>query len=162
MSARDIVVIGVMVFALAIAFFAGHHMINTAIDQMIANPVINASSDTTAALQNTKDLTNRMDYVVGGVFLALTLALIITGYLIGGNPIFMFIYFLFVTISTVLATILSNVWETVASYVGFTGTLAYFPISNHLLTYLPIYMVVIGFIGMVAMFAKPYITGGEA
>jgi hypothetical protein len=158
MAARDIIVIMVVLFALGLGFFIMHFALNTTIDRMLSTPQINESNSTVTALQGSKTVTNRLDYVLFGVFIGLTLGLIITGYLIGSNPIFMFIYFLVVGIVVAISPILSNTWETVSTMSIFGVTLSYFPITNHIMLYLPIYMTIIGFIGFLAMFAKPFIS----
>lgn len=159
-SARDVVLIGALIFALGIGMFAAHNVINRAIDDMVTNPVINSSTDTVNALQNTQELTNKMDYIVFGVFMALCLAIIVTGYFIGGYPIFMFLYFIFIVIGVVLSAIFANTWETITQHSTFLGTLAHFALTNHLILYLPIYTSVVGFLGVVAMFAKPFMGDG--
>lgn len=161
MSARDVILIGVMVFALGLAFLAAHYAINNSIDRMVGSSVVNSSTDTVNALQATKTLTNRMDYVVFALFIGLSLALIITGYLIGGHPIFMIIYTFFIIIGVVIGAVLSNVFETISSHSTFLATVASFALTSHLMAYLPIYMAVVGFMGMIAMFAKPFMGGGQ-
>jgi hypothetical protein len=153
--ARDIIIIGAMIFALALAFFVTHFIINQTVTQMIANPVINESTAAVQSLQGSQNLTNRFDYVVFGVFIGFVLAMIITGWFIGGYAIFMMIYFIFVIIAVVMATILANIWESVSTASIFGATVAAFPITNNLMTYLPMYMAIIGGVGILVMFAKP-------
>jgi hypothetical protein len=101
-----------------------------------------------------------LDYVIFGLFIGLVLALLITAWFIGGNPVFMFLYFIFVVLAVVMSAILSNVWESYSGNSVFGLTIASFPITNNLLSYLPLYIGIVGFIGVVAMFAKPYLGGG--
>lgn len=158
MSARDVAVVGVLVFALGIAFFIANFALNTSIDAMITKPHINDSASAVSALNSTKDVAGMFDYVVAGFFFALTLAMFITGWFIGGNVIFMAIYFLIVIISVLISGILANFWVDFSNASVFGTTLTLFPITNHLLSNLQIYVVVVGLIGMVVMFAKPYLT----
>jgi hypothetical protein len=160
MAARDIILIGVLVLVFGIMFFASHYVINEAYDVLINNTQINATPQATEAMQNAKNLTNRFDYIVFALFIGLGLALIITGWFVAGNPIFSFIYVLIIIIGVGLSTVFANVWETVTQQSVFGNTISFFPFTNNLILLLPIYIAVVGFIGIVVMFAKPY-QGGQ-
>lgn len=161
MAVRDIMLIAALIFSFAIGFFIIHFVMGVTVEQMVANPVINESENAVTAISGITVVTGRLDYIVFGLFIGLILGLIVTGWFIGGNPIFMFAYFIVVVITVVCSTILSNVWEEVTQSSIFGVTVASFPISNNLLLNLPLYMSVIGIIGMVVMFAKPYIEGQQ-
>lgn len=156
MAAKDVMFIGILIFTLGIGFLIIHFAMSTVVDDIVAQPTINSTPQSVTAFNSIKTTVNRLDYVMFGLFIGLCLALIITGYLIGGNPIFMFIYFIVIGVMVGLSAILSNIWETVSTSTTFTSTLVSFPITNKLLLGLPIYMTVLGFIGIVVMFAKPY------
>lgn len=164
MAARDIMVAGVIIFFVAILFFVSHNISNTVFTKMIGTSAINESSAALSVLQSSKAATNRMDYVVFGVFIGLCLAILITGWFIGGNPIYMAVYSLVWIFSVVMATILANTWETTTQASVFGTTITSFPIANNIMLNLPIYIAVIGFLGLVVMFAKPYLfaQGGGA
>ncbi len=70
------------------------------------------------------------------------------------------IYFLVMVIGVVLASVMSNVWETTSQASIFGSTITHFPITNNLMLYLPLYIGIIGFLGLIVMFAKPYLFGG--
>lgn len=158
-SARDVVFIVAVIFMFAIIFLITHFAINTTVNQMINTTAINKSSDAVTALQSSQNVTNRLDYVLFALFIGLTLGLIITGWFIGGHPIFMVLYFIVIIIAVVVSTVLSNVWGDVSTASIFGSTSTSFPITNHLLNYLPIYAAVIGIIGLIVMFGKPYFSG---
>jgi len=160
MSARDVGFAIVMVFALGIAFFTLNYVMDSSVDILTANPVISASNTSRTAFESiSTKVTARLDYVVFGLFIGFLLALIITSWFIGGHPIFMFIYFIVVVVMVIASAILSNFWETYSTASIFGATAAAFPITNHLLSYLPIYATIMGFIGIVVMFAKPTLRG---
>ena len=161
MAVKDVLMIGVLIFTFAIGFFIFHSISNTVINQMIANPQINSSNATVNVLQGTQRVTARMDYVIFGLFIGLIIALILTSWFIGGNPIFMFIYFIVLVFGIVTSVVLSNVWEEVSTKAIFGTTVASFPITNHLMTYLPIYSAIIGIVGLVILFAKPALAGNQ-
>ena len=159
-TARDVILIGILVFGFGIAFFVLYNVFDSAVDKIVAIPAINSSPAAVEAFQGSQVVLNKLDYVIFALFIGLVLALIITSWFIGGEPIFMFIYFIFIVISVVVAAVLSNAWESFTGASIFGLTIAAFPITNHILMYLPIYIAVSGFIGVVAMFAKPYVSGG--
>lgn len=162
MAARDIILISVVLFSFALIFFVTHFIINTATDQMINNEYINQSQNTTTALEGVRNVTDRYDYVMFGVFLALSIGIIVTGYFIGGEPVFMFIYFTVIVIGVTASTIFANIWEDVSqNAVIFGSTVASFPMTNNIVSYLPFYVAVIGFMSIVAMFVKPLLSRGR-
>jgi hypothetical protein len=163
-STNDVILIGVLIFVFAIGFFTVFFISTQVTNQMLSIPAINSSASTVEVLQSQQKVTSKMDYVIFGLFIGLTLALIISGWFVGGHPIFMAIYFIVIIIATAMSAVLANVWETASTASIFGSTVASFPISNNLLTNLPIYTVIIGFLGMIVMFAKPFImseTGGS-
>ena len=159
MAVRDVLLIGVMLFAFGLGFFIIHYAMNTTVNSMLDISVINSSNGTVTALESIEETTNRLDYILFAVFMALVLGLIITGFLVGGHPIFMFVYLLVIIIGVVISALLANIWSEVTAAAVFGTTVSHFPITNSILTSLPLYLVVVGFIGMIAMFAKPYIYG---
>ena len=161
MASRDVLMVGVILFMLAIGFFVIYNISNTVTNKMMGIAAINESAAAVSALQGSQKVTAQMDYVIFGVFIGLVLAIIITGWFIGGNPIFMAIYFLISIIAVVISTVFANTWETVSQASIFGTDVAAFPITNNLMLNLPIYMAVIAFLGLVVMFAKPYFAGSS-
>lgn len=160
-TARDIIFAGVLLFALGLGFFIVHNIMTTSVDKIIAVKEINESSRATESFEGIKTMVNRLDYVIMAVFIGLILSMIITGWFIGGNPIFMFIYFIVILIAVIISTFLANIWETATQSAIFGSTISSFPITNNILLKLPIYIAVIGVLAMVVMFAKPYIIQNE-
>lgn len=163
MSAEDVVYIGVAVFALGIGFLIINFATTTLFNALQNTTEFNVTNTNAGqALQAVEDnVLTKLDYVVTGFFIALVLGLVITSWFIGGNPIFMFIYFIVVVIATVVSAILSNVWEAISTNSNFVGSLTGFQVTNHLLSYLPLYVGVVGVVGIVIMYAKPYLSESE-
>ena len=157
MAARDILYFAVILFALGLAFFVFHFAMNNVVTEMIGTSAINSSNTTVTVLTATGELTNRLDYVIFGVFIGFLLGIIISGWFVGGNPIFMFIYFLVVVMAVIVCTVLANVWEEVTANVIFGTTIASFPIANNLILNSPLYIAIVGILGMIVMFGKPFI-----
>ena len=158
MASRDIIMAGILLFFFGLGFFVIHYVVGSVVDQMVGIGEINQSNTTVSVLDGVKSFTNRLDYIVLAVFIGMILGIIITGWFIAGNAIFTLIYFIVVVIVVVASTIFANVWETISQASVFGATIANFPILNHLLSYFPIYISVIGVAGLIVMFAKPYIV----
>jgi hypothetical protein len=155
MSARDVIVAAIVIFGIGMGMFVINFMMGTTVDSMLGIGAINESESVVTAFEGIDSVTARFDYLVLGVFIALTLGIIITGWFVAGNPIFMFIFFIVTIIGVVISTLLANLWEEVSQASVFGTTITAFPITNNLLINLPIYVAILGFIGLVIMFAKP-------
>lgn len=161
MAARDVLFVGVILLTLAVGFFLINFTMTTVVNDLVATPVINATNASVTAFETVKTVANRLDYILFAMFIGLVIGIVITAWFIGGHPIFMFAYFIIGTIAVVLAALFANVWYDISNMVVFGTTLTNFPITNHLLTNLPIYIAIVGFLGMVVMFAKPYVAGEQ-
>lgn len=161
MSAENSIIIAAIGFAVALvlltAFYAGNSMVNA----MVQNSQVNSSESTRTSLLAGQTQFNKFDYIYFAFFIGVVLSTIIAGFLVGGHPIFMGIYFIVVIISSIVAAIISNVWETFTGTSQFIASAASFPITNHIMGLLPMYAVITGILGMIAMFAKPYLFGRE-
>jgi hypothetical protein len=151
-----------MVSVLAIAFFITYGVINTFSDRVVNTTAVNSSEAAVQAFGEVKDLTSRFDYVVFFAFIALAIGLLITGWLVGGHPLFMVVYFIVVVLGVVMSAILSNVWESVSQASVFLGDVVAFPLTNYLMMNLPVFGAVLGGLGMIVMFAKPFFMGGDS
>ena len=148
------------IFVLGIAFFVTSFGYEKFVNKAINNTQINSSAGSKAAFTDTRDtLNSRLDYVVFGVFIGFVLSILITGWFVGGNPLFMFIYFIGLCVLIAIASILSYTWGIITVKAVFTGTIANYPITDLLISHLHIYTTILGFLGMFVSYAKPYITG---
>jgi len=155
MSATDVIMIPIIIFVLCVVGVIAVVM-STSINTAMANtPVVNSSQAAMVAFGGMDKTVSRIDMLVMGVFGGLTIALLITSWFIAGIPIFMFIYFCIVVIGVLFSAALANAWETMMSTNVLYTTLPYFPIANNIMFHLPLYTAIIGFIGLVVMFAKP-------
>jgi hypothetical protein len=159
MSARDVIVISVLTFVTAVIVYIIAFSGNAVIQRMILTPGINESSGAVRALEGTQRTILRFDYVVFGVFIGLAFALIITGWFVAGNPIFSFVYFLVIVFGVAVSAVLSNVWQQMTGQATLNTILYTFPITNQLMVHLPLYTTILGFLGLIVMFAKPNLVG---
>lgn len=153
---KDILFVGIIVFALGIALFVTHYMMSTTIDIMTKNnTVINQSENAAAAFQGIRTETlDNLDYVVFGIFIGLILLSIIVSYFAGSHPIFAFIYFLAIILGVIISMFLANTWETISQASTFGTTVMSFPITNHILLNLPYYTAVIGIFNIGIMLVR--------
>lgn len=158
-SSNDVVLIGILVFVIGLLLFVTHFIFNAAVDSIISTPAINSSAVTVSTFTGVKTFTENFDYVIIGLFIALSLGLLITGWLVGGVPIFMTIYFIIVVMGVLLSAVLSYVWGIFTTASVFNLTINSFPMANHLLSNLQIYVAIVGVIGLLVMFGKPYFSG---
>lgn len=160
MSAEDIVAVGVIFFVSAVVLFTMFYVGETIYTKVSVASVVNASSSTVTALGGIHTLVNRLDYVLLALFFGLVVGMIVASYFVGGHPIFMLLYSLVLVVGIMISAVLANAWETMTTFAKFATTLAAFPITNHIILNLPIYMTIIGFISLVVMFGKPYAESG--
>ena|SRR3990167_2612922 len=160
-TVQDVAVATVMFFAVVILFFVVTYSYGAFVDKAINNTNINSSDTSVQAFQDSKTLTERLDYVAVVLLFGLTLAIIITGWFVGGNQLFAFIYFIVLVILIAVSAVFSYVWNQVSTKAMFAVTLTKFPVSDFILQNFPMFITVIGFIGMMVMFAKPYFEGRE-
>lgn len=157
-SALDVLLMAVLIFGFVLGFVIVHKAVNTTADLMMDNPEIN-STDFVGVMEDTKALSNRLDYVAFAIFMGFIISLIITSFLVSGNPIFMFIFLVVDIIIVVVASVLSFVWNEVITKATFADQLTAFPIMNHILDKLPFYIGIIALLSLAIMYAKPYLVG---
>ena len=162
-NVTDVLYLVVVLFFIGIFCFIGFWTYSRVTGLMINSSVINESSRAVDALTISQDKSSMWDYFAMAVFIGFAISIIVTGWFIGGNPLFMVIYFLVLSCGVVVTMVLSNVWESFSTASVFGFATSPLPITNWLLSNLPIVLVIVGFLGMVAMFGKPYITssGGD-
>lgn len=160
MGARDVLVLVVILFISALVFFPLYLIFDNIHDALVLNPEIASSAPTVEALGGIERVIGRLDYMVFGLFIGYTLAVLITGWLVGGQPIFMIAYFIMIVMAVIVGAILSNVWEAFSESPELVATLPNFVLTNNLMTYLPVYASIVGFLGVVVMYGKPYLRGG--
>lgn len=160
MAARDILFIGVALFSLGLALYVGYYLSNTAANALLAEEQLNYSSEVRESFQSIKTQSARFDYIFFIIFIALVLSLIITGFLARTHPVFAFLYILVIILAVIVSMVLANTWETVSRNATFGANYENFRITDHILSNMPVYMAIIGGIGLFVVFAKPFLEGG--
>ena len=160
----DIMFLGIILFFIGIVSFVGVFTFNEISERLKVTEVFNSSPVAVGVLEDAESRITMLDYFVLAVLVGFLLAIVITGYFIGGNALFMVIYFVVGAVLVFVGMVLSNVWENIVNSSAFGLTISSFGVSNHIISYLPIYLSVAIFLGLVSMFAKPYVGvggGGE-
>jgi len=153
-DAGDILYIIMVFFALGVGILILHNVGTTMFSSVKHSP-LNESTAATTAITNADKVNAKLDMVLTTVFIGMCIAIMITGWLVGGHAIFMFIYFLVIVIGVILSTILANVWESIAVVPVLSVSVAALPVTNHILLFFPYYAAVVGTIGIIVMFGKP-------
>jgi len=162
MSADDIIFTVVVIFTLALTFFSIFFVMSAVFGELKVADGIAGNVNAVGVLDTTQlKVLPMLDYAIFAVLMGLALLIIITGWFIGGNPIFMFIYFIVVMGAGLLSAILSNVWVYITTSSALSSTLAYFPITNYIMLHFVAVVSVVGVTGLIVMFAKPFIGGGQ-
>lgn len=159
MAAEDIITISVLLMVAAVGILVVVYSGHTMATNIATQPVVNQSSTAVSAFTATANVTHKFDILFLAAFIGLTLGLIILSWFVPAHPIFYIGYLLVMIISVILSAIMANVWESITANAKLATMLTYLPITNHIMLYLPLYIAVIGFVGITVMFAKP--TGGS-
>jgi len=158
-SAGDIIYISASLVASALVLFLIVYAGNSALNGLQDSGQLSAQANQSVEDLQTNGLA-RTDYAFFGLFIGYALALIVSSWFIAGNPLFSFIYIIIIVLSVIISAILSNVWESVTRSSAFSGLVTSWPLTDHLLTYLPYYTLVLGVVGLIVMYGKPYFSSG--
>ncbi len=156
---KSLLVIGATLLFFGIGFFILHFMVGETVDKIVAIPAIQESQASVDAFEGINKTTDKLDYVVFSVYMALILAMLITSYFSSGHPIFMVVFVIVIILSVVIGALLANTWETATQTAVFQNTIQSFPITNNILLNLPLYNAVIGVLTLIVMFMKPVLMG---
>lgn len=158
----DVGFAAISLFLIGIILLVSVFTYNTYYDKATNITEINESAPALAAMKDAQTVINtRLDKIIFGMLIGLALAIIITGWFVANNPLFLFIYFIVLVIFVIVSSILSFAWNKISIVSSLSKMLQYLPITDHILGNLAIYVTVIGFLGMLVSFAKPYIGTNE-
>lgn len=156
-STRDIIFLGIILFTVGVSLFVINFAVKQMVTSVIAIPVISSNTAAKEAFQSSNMVVDKADYMLFASFIAMILSMMIISYLLAGNPLFTFFYFLVLCVAVVFSMYLSNAWYTVTTMPVFGTTIASFPITNWIITQLPKILSIVGVISMTLNFAKPYV-----
>jgi hypothetical protein len=154
MAFRDMAIFGALIFALGIGFLILRKTSVAMVTAVRSNAQINSSNASLTGFQAIMTTSSRLDGVFFAVFIGLLIGLVITAWLVAGNPIFMIFYIITGIVAVFLSFYLSNNYINILiNYFG--AEASNFPLMNNILTHLPVWSSIAFFIGFVVMFAKP-------
>jgi len=110
------------------------------------------------ALESGQALLLNFDYLFAVALVLLTLSLLITSFFIDAHPIFFILSMVALTIFIALAAIMSNVYDEVTTSAELTAARDSFPIMNFFFDNYPFYLLIVGGLAAVVIYAK--IRGG--
>lgn len=157
-SIQDLVVLMIVLFALGIVLVVANYSFDAFKTKMVANPTVNSSQETLAVLDTSVTTNHRLDYISFAILMGFVLAIIITSWIVGGHPLFSIIYIIGLILLVAFSAVFSFIWNRIATNNILASTVEAMPISNHILSNLPIYLCIVGFIGVIVLYAKPQYT----
>jgi hypothetical protein len=153
--ARDLIFIGVFILIIGLSLLTFHFVNTTITTKLIQSPVIKDNAQAVEALNDIQNKgTNQIDYLFLGVFIAFLIASIITSVLLPTETIFLIAYIIFWVLSVVFSSFFAYVWDSFSSLTIFNTSLVLLPITNQILSNLPIYLAIIGFLNIILLFGK--------
>jgi len=154
-SGTDIIFAVATLFGLALFALIATYTYSEFVTTAKSSETFNQTQQAIDVLEDIEDVNDMWDYVITVILIGFALAIIILGYFIDVSSIFFPFYIIVLLIGLVVATTLQYVWEQISGTTTFTlVTSSSYPISNHILTNLPIYFTIIGILGLVATYAK--------
>lgn len=161
MAISDVLVGMVVLFVLGIGIIMIYAGLNPVITGMQGDPTLANSSVAMTALSGATRAINYSDYVFLCAFIGIILMVIITSWLVAGNPLFLIIFILMMILGVAIGAAFSNAFETMAANPNLASVISVFPITVYIMSHLPYFVSVLGFISIIVTFAKPSITGGR-
>jgi ABC-type uncharacterized transport system fused permease/ATPase subunit len=159
MSARDIIVTVVVLFAITIVSVFTYLIFSTFYTQLKAEPTVAAVPEAVSAIEGAENnFLPANDYIPFVMFMAFFFMIIITSWMVGAQPVFMFFYILLGSFAVYLSMALSNAWEQMFTDPTLLAILSEFPLTNNIMTYLPFYISGVLAMGIFVMFGKPFMS----
>lgn len=151
----DAILMSVFLLALAIgglfAFYMSKELFNS-----FGGTELN-STVTAPVYEKALAVNDMWDYIIFAVFIGFALGVIILGYFIDVQSIFMPIYIVGLLVGVCVSFIMSYIWtQLISSVPAELSTISTnsFPITNVLMTNLPLFFTCVGVLGMIATYAK--------
>lgn len=151
--------LAVTVFSLGIFLLVVFYTGTTLKDTLGNTSSFNASEAAMDSLESTHTVGSMMDYVIAVLFFAFLIALVITSFLVNAHTIFFVIYVFGLAVTVILSGVLNLVWDEVIASPTLATALVAFPITNHLLSNMGIYVTIAGAVSMFALYMKNRGTG---
>lgn len=155
-SMEDMFVLIMIIFVGALSLGIGYQILTT-----LTNTDVVSNFTTTVEGADWDQTLDKMD----SIFLNLDLlsvffvvmvfiSILVLSFLVPSHPIFMILGFILFIFSIFLSVIFSNMYQTFAETSILTSSATSFPITNHILTNLPFYIVPMGILTMIVLYGR--------
>lgn len=163
MTASDILIVFTVILFVTGTFFLLTNTIFTRVFTEVGNnSMIKANNEATNVITATKNnLLNRLDYAFVLLMVGVVLGIIVSSWIYGAHPMFMIIYFIVCTIAAVIGAIVSNVWDRMLQNGYIVDAALNFPYTNYIIQHFIVFIIGVSLLGMMIIFAKPYIGGAQ-
>lgn len=149
----DLFIVLIILVGLAVSILVFYLIISkvrTDIDPILNNPT------SSAILEESESTVNNMDYTYIIAYVGLGMFVIISMVFIRSHPIFLFISIVLLVILILVSAIMSNAYETLTSEGEMNTSASNFPLINYTMGKMPLFMLVIAFLGLIVLLAKPW------
>lgn len=162
MGSTDLPTIVVSLIIVAALFFMATFFGHKIYDKMGTVPMINQSGATMNVLNTAEQKFQKFDYLYFATFIGLVIMVIASAWMIASDPVFAIIYTSFIIIVIIVTWMAQQFMIEFFNNVLFENTIAEFPIMNHIINNLAMYITIIGLISLIVIYAKPryYDQGG--
>ena len=152
-------IMGIMfIFTFAMVLFIMHYFVNETIDAFEISK-INESASARQTMAQGKSTTGLLDLVIILLFLAFVIGMIAYASLVPAHPIMMVAFIILLALAILIAVPLSNGYEKLHDTGKMATTAADFTMTNHIMDNFPAYVLIIGALGIIIMFAKRQAVG---
>jgi len=148
----------IFLFTFAMVLFIMHFFVNETITAFQSSK-INDSAEARQTMAQGAATTGLLDLVVVLSFLAFIIGMIAYASLVPAHPIMIVAFIILLGLSILIAVPLSNGYEKLYDTGKMESTAAEFTMTNHIMDNLPAYVLIIGAIGIIVMFAKRKAVG---
>jgi len=154
-SIEDTIYMVVVIFALAIGGFIITFIYNDFVDHAENVTAFNESTSVMEVFRGGQTVNDMWDYIILMVLIGFGMALVITGYFVDVHSIFFPLFILGMLAGVIVCVVVEYAWVQVVDNVIF-GNLktTNFPITDHILSNMTVYYVVMSALSMIALYAK--------
>lgn len=126
------------------------------LDGLKNSPSFSNSSAIVTSLNNIESKMDSADYFIFFAMIFMAIVLVITGYLIGSNPMFIIFFVLFAIFAIIISIMCANMWEAFKDNpsLGLIVT-NHLRLTDAIISRFPLWVTIVTMIALFAAFAKP-------
>jgi hypothetical protein len=157
-SILDLILIMVVVLTVAIVSILGYHILNQ-FDAQTEDFFAEGSNVSSHAITKGKQAILGLDKVMIFIMVALTIAVVLGAFMLQTNPAFFIISIILLIITLVISAQITNIFEEIISTPQLENASSGFPVTQHLMANYPFYLLILGAIIIIALYARGRIGG---